>query len=85
MLQLTVVTPEKKFVTDLEVEEVLVPGFRGELNILPGHSPLLTTLSTGVLMYREKSSDTFVKLSVSWGYCEVNPTKILVLAETVES
>lgn len=85
MLKLTLVTPERKFVTDLEVEEVIVPGHRGELNILSGHAPLLTTLSTGILMYKTKQSNEFVKLVVSWGYCEVNPKKVLILAETIET
>ena len=83
-LILTLVTPEKKLLTDVEVEEVFVPGFRGELNILPGHAPLMTTLSTGVLRYRLKGQTELKSIVVSWGYCEVNPNGILVLAETAE-
>ncbi len=83
-LKLTLVTPEKKLLTDTEVEEVFVPGFKGELNILPGHAPLMTTLSTGVLRYRLKASAELKSIVVSWGYCEVNPEGVLVLAETAE-
>ncbi len=83
-LILTLVTPEKKLLTDVEVEEVFVPGFRGELNILPGHAPLMTTLSTGLLRYRLKGQTELHSIVVSWGYCEVNPNGILVLAETAE-
>ncbi len=39
MFTLNVVTPEKKIVTDLEIDEVIVPGYKGELDILPGHAP----------------------------------------------
>ena len=85
MLKLTLVTPERKFVTDLEVDEVIVPGARGELNILPGHAPLVTTLDVGILRYREKGGSELVKVVVSWGYCEVCPEKVLILAETVET
>jgi F-type H+-transporting ATPase subunit epsilon len=83
-LKLTLVTPEKKLLTDVEVEEVFVPGYRGELNILPGHAPLMTTLSTGLLKYRLKGSSELKPIIVSWGYCEVNPDGVLVLAETAE-
>ena len=83
-LKLTLVTPDKKLLTDVEVEEVFVPGFKGELNILPGHAPLMTTLSTGILRYRLKSSTELKSIVVSWGYCEVNPNGVLVLAETAE-
>lgn len=85
MFILNLVTPEKKLVTDLEVDEVLVPGFKGQLDILPGHAPLITTLSTGVLRYRAKGTENFEKVVVSWGYCQVNPTGIVILAETAES
>ena len=84
-MKFTLVTPEKKYVEDLEVEEVIVPGHRGELNILEGHSPLVTTLSTGILRYKTKDSGDFVKAVVSWGYCEVGAGKVLVLAETVDT
>ena len=83
-LNLTLVTPDKKLLTDVEVEEVFVPGFKGELNILPGHAPLMTTLSTGILRYRLKGSTELKSIVVSWGYCEVNPNGVLVLAETAE-
>lgn len=83
-LTLTLTTPEKKLLTDVEVEEVFVPGYRGELNILPGHAPLMTTLSTGLLRYRLKGSTEIKTVVVSWGYCEVNPNGVLVLAETAE-
>src|SRR5690606_33595712 len=85
MFKFTFVTPEKKIVTDLEVDEVIVPAYRGELNILPGHSPLVTTLNIGVLKYRAKGSTTFESAVVSWGYCEVDPQGVNVLAETAET
>ena len=85
MFTLNLVTPEKKLVTDLEIEEVIVPGFKGQLDILPGHAPLMTTLSTGVLKYRAKGSSSFETVVVSWGYCEVHPDGVIVLAEIAES
>ncbi len=84
MLKLTLVTPTRKFTTDLPVEEVVVPGARGELDILPGHAPLVTTLKTGVLKYREAGQTVYKTAAISWGYLEVYNDQVSVLAETAE-
>ena len=83
--KLNLVTPEKRILTDAEIDEVIVPGHRGQLDILPGHAPLITTLSTGVLKYRLKGSADLVSVVVSWGYCEVHSEGVTVLAETAEN
>lgn len=84
MFTLTLVTPEKKLVSGAEIEEAFVPAFMGELNILPGHAPLMTTLETGDLRYRLKGESKFYHVAISWGYCQVNPEGVNVLAETAE-
>ena len=84
MLKLTLVTPFKKLTTDLSVEEILVPGYVGELDILPGHAPLVTSLKTGVLRYREAGKSDMKSAAISWGYCEVFGDHVSVLAETAE-
>jgi F-type H+-transporting ATPase subunit epsilon len=85
MFVLNLVTPEKKLVTDLEIDEVIVPAYRGQLDILPGHAPLMTTLSTGILKYKAKGASSHETVVVSWGYCEVHPEGVIVLAEIAES
>lgn len=80
MFKLTLVTPEKRLVTDQEIDEVTVPAFKGELNILPGHAPLITTLETGVLKYKLKGQAE-QKAAISWGYCQVSPQGVNILAE----
>jgi F-type H+-transporting ATPase subunit epsilon len=85
MLKLNLVTPQKKLVTDLAVDEVFVPANRGELNILSGHAALVTTLSTGVLRYRPQGSTHLIHAAISWGYCEVFNDEVTVLAETAET
>lgn len=85
MFKLSILTPEKKLVTDQEIDEVLVPGDRGQLDILPGHAPLLTTLQAGVLKYRHKGESNFHSLAVAWGYMQVNPEGVIVLAEMAET
>lgn len=80
MFKLTLVTPEKKLVIDQEIDEVTVPGFKGELNILPGHAPLITTLETGILRYKLKGEPE-QKVAISWGYCQVSPQGVNILAD----
>jgi F-type H+-transporting ATPase subunit epsilon len=79
--QLEIVTPEKK-VVDTAAEEVQIPGKNGYLGILPGHAPLITELSVGEIIYRENSTEQ--RLAVAWGFAEVLPNKVTILAETAE-
>jgi F-type H+-transporting ATPase subunit epsilon len=79
-LQLSVVTRERK-VLDEEVDEVILPGYDGYLGILPGHTPLLAMLRIGELMYRVGTRST--RMVLSWGFAEVLPERVIVLAEGV--
>ena len=81
--QLEIVTPEKK-VVDTAAEEVQIPGKNGYLGILPGHAPLITELAVGEITFREKSGSNEQRLAVAWGFAEVLPDKVTVLAETAE-
>lgn len=79
--QLEVVTPEKMVVNDV-AEELQMPGKNGYLGILPGHAPLITELAVGEITYRNGSETHH--LSVAWGFAEVLPDKVTILAETAE-
>ncbi len=86
MFSLTLVTPQKKIVEGAPLKEVFVPAFRGELEILPGHAPLITTLSEGVLRYKLEGAADLKSVAISWGYCEVTPEgQVNILAETAEA
>ena len=77
-IALTVVTRERKFI-EIDVDEVVLPASDGEIGVLPGHTPLLTTLRIGVLRYRAGS--TVEQIVISWGFAEVLPDRVIVLAE----
>jgi F-type H+-transporting ATPase subunit epsilon len=79
--QLEIVTPVKLLVKDA-AEEAQIPGLSGYLGILPGHAPLITELAVGVITY--KASGTTHTLSVAWGFAEVLPEKVTILAEAAE-
>src|SRR6266536_3270826 len=79
--QLEIVTPEKLVVKG-SAEEAQIPGLGGYLGILPGHAPLITELAVGVITYRVQGVTR--SLSVAWGFAEVLPDKVTMLAETAE-
>jgi F-type H+-transporting ATPase subunit epsilon len=79
--QLEIVTPEKK-VVDTTAEEVQIPGKNGYIGVLPGHAPLITELSVGEIIFRENSVEQ--RLAVAWGFSEVLPNKVTILAESAE-
>lgn len=86
MFNLTLVTPQKKILEGASLLKVYVPAFKGELEILPGHAPLITTLSEGVLKYKLQGSSELKGVAISWGYCEVTAEgQVNVLAETAEN
>ena len=77
-INLTVVTRERKII-DTEVDEVVLPASDGEIGVLPGHTPLLTTLKIGQMHYR--SGGVVHRMVLSWGFAEVLPDRVIVLAE----
>lgn len=80
-LTLEIATPERRVLTE-EVDEVVLPGRVGYLGVLPGHTPLLTSLSVGEVMYRKGSERQY--LALAWGFAEVLPGRVIVLAEIAE-
>jgi F-type H+-transporting ATPase subunit epsilon len=79
--QLEIVTPEKLVVRDT-AEEAQIPGLNGYIGVLPGHAPLITELGAGEISYR--SGGQVHRFATAWGFAEVLPDKVTVLAETVE-
>jgi len=79
--QREVVTPEKVVVQEA-AEEAQIPGKEGYLGVLPGHAPLITELAVGEISY--KNGGVEKRLSVAWGFAEVLPDKVTILAETAE-
>ena len=80
-IQLEVVTPERRVLAE-SVDMVTVPGLGGELGILPGHTPLISQLQTGVLTYVQDGKSS--QLHVSGGFVEVRDDHVAVLADVAE-
>ena len=80
-LTLELVTPDRAVVR-LSVSEVQIPGSEGYLGVLPGHTPLLTTLTVGELWFLQDGEKYYV--SVAFGFAEVLPDRVTILAQVAE-
>lgn len=80
-LLLEIVTPQGLVFSE-EVDEVTASGSEGEFGVLPGHVPFVTTIKIGLLTC--KTGNDSKHFFVSWGYAEVGPDKVLILADSAE-
>lgn len=80
-LTLEIVTPDRS-IAHGEVDEVVVPGAEGSFGVLPGHTPLLSTLTVGEIEYRRGDERSYV--AVSFGFAEVLPDRVTILAQIAE-
>lgn len=80
-LKLELVSPEKQLL-DIEVDEVVAPGVEGDFGVLPGHTPFLTALRVGELVYKQNGVEDYV--AIDRGFFEVVDDKVTVLAESAE-
>jgi F-type H+-transporting ATPase subunit epsilon len=80
-LKLEVVSADRSLVNET-VDEVQIPGAEGYLGVLPGHTPLLTTLHVGQLWYRQGQEKHY--LSIAFGFAEVQADRVTILAQIAE-
>ena len=80
--KLNLFTPNGVVIKDLECNDILIPTVRGEINILPEHTHILTELSTGVLTARTPMGTRH--FSVTAGLCRVLKDTVTILSFTSE-
>lgn len=80
-IQVDIVTPERMLLSD-EVDMVTLPGADGQMGILSGHAPLLSTLDIGEIVLHRGNELEY--LAVAGGIVEVRPDKVTVLADVAE-
>jgi F-type H+-transporting ATPase subunit epsilon len=73
------VTPERMAVSEAAAQ-VIVPGAEGEFTVLPGHSPVVSTLRPGILDATLANSKR-VRLFVKDGFAECDAEHLTILAE----
>ncbi len=81
-IRVRLVTPEQVFI-DGTADSVSLPARSGYLEVLYAHAPLLTELGAGeVTLHGGDTGDQ--QFFVAWGFAEVLPDRVTILAENVE-
>lgn len=80
--KLNLFTPKGVVIRDLECNDIVIPTVRGEINILPEHTHILTELSTGILT--AKTANGVRHFSVTAGLCRVLADTVTILSFTSE-
>jgi F-type H+-transporting ATPase subunit epsilon len=81
-IKVDIVTRDRRLLTD-EVDMVTVPGSAGQMGILRGHTPLLSTLEIGEVALHKGSDVRYI--AIGGGVVDVRPDKVTILAESAES
>ena len=82
MLNLEIVTPEKKVLSEA-VDSVNVPTATGEVGILSNHAPFISSLKPGILSYTKGGATE--KMVISGGFIEVSADNVSILADVAET
>ncbi|NJN82631.1 MAG: F0F1 ATP synthase subunit epsilon [Caldilineaceae bacterium] len=80
-IKVDIVTPERLLISQ-EVSMVTLPGADGQMGVMAGHAPLLTTLDIGEIILHGEGEPVY--LAVGGGVAEVRPDKVTILADTAE-
>jgi len=78
-VNLNVVSAEESLFSG-SIKSLQITGSEGELGIMPGHAPLLTSLKPGMALIT-KNDDTEEVIYLSGGMLEVQPNHVTVLAD----
>jgi F-type H+-transporting ATPase subunit epsilon len=82
-LHFELVTPAA-LVRSEEVHMVVIPGTEGEMGVLEGHAPFMTTIKDGPLTVYRTENGTPEQILIQGGFAEIGANGLTVLAEHVE-
>lgn len=82
-LKLTILSPERKLLENTSAESITLFGSEGEIQIMPGHAPMIGVLETGTFSYRPVGGPEVMGV-ISHGFFEVKDDTVVVTAETLE-
>lgn len=77
-IDLEIVTPKGKALS-ASVDEVTAPSVNGEFGVLPGHIPVVASIRTGIVTYRQGAESK--RVAIGPGFAEAGQNKLLILAE----
>lgn len=77
------IVTQERLLYEGQADMVIVPGVEGEMGILPHHAPLLSRLAFGMLRLKRHDGEE-LGFSVHGGVVEVQPDRVIVLADVAE-
>jgi F-type H+-transporting ATPase subunit epsilon len=81
-LSVDIVTP-LKVVFSGRATQLIIPGWTGQMGVLPGHVPYLALLKAGVVSVQGGSADQ--RFITGRGYAEVGAERVVVLVDSCEA
>ena len=78
-VEFELVTPER-LVISRGVDMVVVPGAEGDFGVLPGHTPMISTVRPGIVNVDE-GREIVERMFVAGGFAEVTAARCTVLAD----
>ncbi len=78
-LNFDLVSPERLLFSG-QVDMVVIPGSEGEMGIMAGHAPVMSTLRPGIINV-DNAGQPQQRIFVRGGFAEVTPAGLTVLAE----
>lgn len=79
----SIVTPDKT-IFEGRAQSLIAPAELGYLGVLANHAPLITNLSPGKIILKEKSAETIIFHSSGNGILEVLKNNVSILADSIE-
>lgn len=80
MLTFELVTPERSIMST-QAHLVELPGTGGDLGVLAGHAPTMTTIRDGEVRVYATAGGAAQRISVIGGFAEISETSVTLLAE----
>lgn len=80
-LHFELVTPERA-VLSTEAYMVVIPGSEGDMGVLAGHAPVMTTIRDGEIAVHSSMTTVTQRIAVVGGFAEINERGLTVLAES---
>ncbi|MFN2146598.1 MAG: F0F1 ATP synthase subunit epsilon [Anaerolineales bacterium] len=77
------IVSQDRLVFQGDADIVILPGAMGEMGILPGHAPLLSSLKLGVIRVKQGAEEDV--FTVTGGFVEVQPDIVTVMADAAEN
>lgn len=79
-----ILTPSKVIAKEIPCESLLVPTVKGQINVLVGHTHIVSKLETGIVTVFGGEDDPDRYFSVTAGVCKVLDNKVIILSNTSE-